>query len=458
MKNILKCLIASFLILLSITSEAVQITKSNGMGYSTTIESVVNNCNGTYTISLTLTHNGCGDPNCKSLSHLSIEALPGTYSNITKSVISGNFTGTLINGPNLGSDPFSGFKFDNVSGIGGGSAGSVRIIYTISGSLQSQRVSAKAGTSGNIVTFTVSDFSYVMINNSTNCNQSNGTDGDGDGCLDNDDSFPNDSTKCSSAIKSGTLAFEDLWPSKGDYDFNDMVVEYKLTTSTNSNNKVVDIKAEFKLMAFGAGFENGFGFQFPNSINQSDLSVTGSILSENIVSIGSNGLENSQSKPTFIVFDNTFSLMKTTGVGIGVNTSVGDIYVQPVTIVLNISVKPNTYTVADIGINSFNPFIFVNGVRSHEVHLPNYPPTSLANYSLFNTVQDKSVPSQGKYYVTEQNIPWVIEIPEKFDYPKEKVDIMQAHLKFSEWAQSNGTLFIDWYKNLSSYRNNQNIY
>ncbi|MBS4062267.1 MAG: DUF4842 domain-containing protein, partial [Bacteroidetes bacterium] len=43
-------------------------------------------------------------------------------------------------------------------------------------------------------------------------------------------------------------------------------------------------------------------------------------------------------------------------------------------------------------------------------------------------------------------------------YPLEKQEILWAHLKFAEWAMSGGTLFPDWYKNLTGYRNNSLIY
>ncbi|MDP1725575.1 MAG: LruC domain-containing protein [Bacteroidota bacterium] len=447
--------------LLAFTQKAAaicSITKTNGMGYTTTIESVVNNCNGTYTIQLILTHNGCSGSACAELSHLSIQATPGTYSAISRTVLSGGFTYTnLVLGPNLGSDPFQGFKFDGTDNIGDGQAGSVRITYTISGALQQQQVSAKAASSGNIVTFTVADFTYVMTCNNTGCAPAP-VDTDNDGCVDSLDSYPTDPARCTNNYKTGSLAYEDLWPSKGDYDFNDLVIEYSIKTVTNSNNKVIDIIAGFTVKAFGAGYKNGFGFQLPNAINQSHLSVTGMQISGNIVSLGSNGLENAQSKPTFIAFDNNYSIMQHPGSGIGVNTTTGSPYVTPVTVTLSISVQPNTYTIADMGINSFNPFIFVNQVRSHEVHLPNYTPTSLMNNSLFGSFEDASNPGTGKYYVTSSNIPWAIHIPESFAYPKEKTDIILTHLKFAAWAESNGSLYPDWYLNLPGYRNATNLY
>jgi LruC domain-containing protein len=55
-------------------------------------------------------------------------------------------------------------------------------------------------------------------------------------------------------------------------------------------------------------------------------------------------------------------------------------------------------------------------------------------------------------------LPWAINIVERFDYPIEKVEILNAHLKFAEWAESGGQLYPDWYKDLSGYRDMTKIY
>jgi uncharacterized repeat protein (TIGR01451 family) len=77
------------------------------------------------------------------------------------------------------------------------------------------------------------------------------------------------------ALGPGTLAFEDLWPGKGDYDFNDLVIDYQFEIITNSSNFVEQVVGTFVLKAFGASFENGFGFQLSGNIDPSDLTVTG---------------------------------------------------------------------------------------------------------------------------------------------------------------------------------------
>ena len=256
----------------------------------------------------------------------------------------------------------------------------------------------------------------------------------------------------------GTLAFEDLWPSKGDYDMNDLVVDYQFVTNTNTNNFVDKVTATFVLKAFGASFENGFGFQLPGIANASDLTVTGSSITEYFIHLNSNGTEMGQTKPTIIVFDNAFKQMTHPGIGTGVNTDPSAPYVTPKTLTITITFKPNTYTYNDLDLAHFNPFLIQNKVRGIEVHLPNYAPTSLADAGNFGRDDDNSIPSQGRYYKTVNNLPWAINFIEQFDYPKEKIDIIQTYLHFADWATSGGTLYPDWYKNLTGYRNASNVY
>ncbi len=256
----------------------------------------------------------------------------------------------------------------------------------------------------------------------------------------------------------GTLAFEDLWPGKGDYDFNDLVLDYQFEIITNTNNKVDRVKGTFIIKAFGATLENGFGFQLSDNISASDLSVSGYSLTENFIRLSGNGTESRQTKPTIIVYDNAFNQMAHPGIGTGVNTEPSAPYVTPDTIQIIIDFPANKYSYNDLDISNFNPFLIVNLDRSMEVHLPDYPPTDLADRSHFKTFADNTNPSAGIYYKTENNLPWAIHIYENFAYPSEKKDIMWSHLKFVEWASSGGTSFSDWYQDKAGYRNNSNIY
>lgn len=288
------------------------------------------------------------------------------------------------------------------------------------------------------------------------------TDTDNDGISNNFDDYPSDPTRAfnnyyPTKTSIGTIAFEDLWPGKGDYDFNDMVVDYNFNQVTNGQNKVVEIKAKLILRAMGASYKNGFGFQLPIAPSLI-ASVTGTDLREGVVTLSGNGTESGQTKATIIAFDNGYNLLPYPGLpSMGVNTTQGAAYVQPDT--LNILITLTTPTpLSSVGTPPYNPFMFVNQVRSHEVHLVNHPPTDLADMSLFGTSQDDSNPAIGRYYVTKNNLCWAIDVAGPFEYPIEKIEINQPFTKFIPWGVSGGTSYYDWYVAKPDYRNSQYIY
>ena len=294
-------------------------------------------------------------------------------------------------------------------------------------------------------------------------------DADHDGVPDADDNYPNDPLRAFDnyfpAAGFGSLAYEDLWPGKGDYDFNDIVVDYRFHTVTNAQNMVVDITAKFVSKASGASLENGFGFQLSNASGDLNsgptnfkFTTTGSRLFEDFIHLNAPGDEYGQHKPTIIVYDNFFRIMPNQGTGLGVNTVQDQVFVTFDTATIVLTPTQPTFSLADFALNSWNPFIIVNKVRGHEVHLPDFMPTDFADPDNFGKWEDDSQVAIGRSFKTVQNLPWAIDIPETFVWPKEKVDITQAYLKFAAWAQSSGTEYADWYKNLQGYRNEAMLY
>jgi len=229
-------------------------------------------------------------------------------------------------------------------------------------------------------------------------------DSDNDGVSDRFDDFPEDNTKTykntyPSNEDFGTLAFEDLWPYKGDYDFNDLVLDYQFEHIYNTENKVSSIEGTLVLRAIGAGYHNGFGFQLKAGTNDI-ATVTGSNLYHDYISLNANGTEAGQSKATIIAFDNSWSLFNFPGGGGYINTSADGISTDPKEITIKIDFE-TPLDLDDIGIPPYNPFIIVNKDRAREVHLPGSEPTDLADQSIFGTGQDSSDPLQNKYYVSD---------------------------------------------------------
>jgi len=286
-------------------------------------------------------------------------------------------------------------------------------------------------------------------------------DADQDGATDNFDDYPTDAGKAFNNYYPAentvaTLAFEDLWPSKGDYDMNDMVLGYNFNPVTNAANKIVQINATIRLKAIGASYHSGFGIQLPVNSNLVS-SVTGTSTLGTLITKNSNGTEAGQSNATIIVFEDAYNELPWPGTGTGVNTAPGASYVQPK--VFNIQINfTSPVNAGALGLPPYNPFIFTNKIRGNEVHLINQPPTDLANTALFGTQADNSNPAAGRYYVTTKNLPFAIDIAGTFDYPYEKKVITETYLKFFEWGVSGGTQKKDWYKPVAGYRKTENIF
>ena len=296
----------------------------------------------------------------------------------------------------------------------------------------------------------------------TECNPGIGdlvtSDGDDDGIIDMMDFFPSDPDRAFVSYfpekGDGTFAFEDLWPYKGDYDFNDLVVKYRYKIFSNAAGFVKEIEYTFKLVAVGGSFKNGFGIEFPVDAYLVEDNTEPVNLTEGIINLTSKNIESNQSKAVAIIFDNGITTLSYPGGGVtGINTNNGAPYSEPKTIVGTITFITSQNIMASL---PFNPFMIVNLERGKEVHLRGSLPTDLANTSYFNTGNDAS--GNGVYYKTKDNLPWALNIMSDFDYPIEKAEITQAHLKFFEWASSAGVNFPDWYLNLSNYRNEDYIF
>ena len=285
-------------------------------------------------------------------------------------------------------------------------------------------------------------------------------DGDLDGVPDAIDEYPTDPTRAytrwyPSQSVWGTTVFEDNWPYEGDYDLNDLVVSYRYKFAMNSSNQLVDLTGEFKALAAGADFENGFGVQLPFTPSQIQNVSGMSVFGNAGVVLDGKGIEKNQSKAVIVPFDHYRNLF---GPGTSqINTTLGSPkLVSPlvtVTVLLN-GPQSDDYT----GMVPFNPFMISNLDRGREVHLVNQTPTDLAAGKWFNTGADNSNAATGRYYITNQNRPFALDFFGPFDYPVEKASITSAYNHFADWALSGGTTYPDWYFDYAGYINSSLIY
>lgn len=286
-------------------------------------------------------------------------------------------------------------------------------------------------------------------------------DADNDGVADGLDAYPNDASRAAnsyfpSETVYGTLAYEDLWPAYGDYDFNDLVVDYRYQSVLNASNEVVDLVGRFVTRSIGGDYENGFGIQL-NIPSASVNSVSGTEITENIVTIGANGTEQGQTLATIIVYDNAKSVLPNNTGASFVNTVSANPKVDNDTMDVTITFNA-AQDIAALGSAPFNPFIFVNGTRGREVHLAGYAPTDLADPSLLGTIDDNTSVNGDNSYKSETNLPWAINLVGGFAYPEERVDISTAYNLFGSWAQSGGSSNQNWYLDLPGNINAADLY
>jgi LruC domain-containing protein len=221
---------------------------------------------------------------------------------------------------------------------------------------------------------------------------------------------------------------------------------------------VVDVKATLITEAMGAIYHNAFGFQMPILANLVK-SVTGNSILHGQITLNANGTEASQTKAVIIAYDDAYDRIPSPGVGVGTNTEKGAPYVTPDTMQLRVTFS-QPIAQGQLGAPPFNPFIILGGLRTREVHLPDMAPTDMAAGSGdFGTVDDDSKPVEGRFYKTKSNLPWALNLSDKFFHVYERQAVNMAYLHFNEWAESSGTLFPDWFKTTSpGYRDNAKIY
>lgn len=245
-------------------------------------------------------------------------------------------------------------------------------------------------------------------------------------------------------VTQGTLSFEDLWPSKGDYDMNDLVCTYHSSVTFNSDNEVVSIEDVFTPVHDGAGVGSAFGYQYENI----PVSAIESVVIErpqwavSTAVTDANGMEAGQSKPTFVLCDN----FKHGFIG-GAYTYKGASFKVTTTI------KKESKLDKSLVVPPYNPFIIIDFDAAEqsrkEVHLPKKQPTDFVDKSLFGKYSDESVPEKGLYYVSSLNYPFALDIPATnliFDRRDEGKLIDIVYPKFANWVKTYGKEDSDWYK------------
>ncbi|WP_286300098.1 LruC domain-containing protein [Vibrio apostichopi] len=261
-----------------------------------------------------------------------------------------------------------------------------------------------------------------------------------------------------SASGYATLAYEDNWPYKADYDMNDAVIMYRITEILK-DGKVVKSTIDGRLAAVGATYRNGFAVRLPN-LAPSSVDSGNSYMKHNGVFTDLD-MEDGRSEAIFVAAEDLTSKTDTSCTFYRTSNSCKDNEQFSFQIGISLSgdgISTDTWT--DM---PYDPFIFatpgyyhgenlpLHPGRSWEVHLPDQAPTEAFDTdNLFEAGLgvDDSNPSTGKYFKTAENHPWalIITSTDEWEWPLEYVDIVTAYPEFKQYAESGGDTNQTWYE------------
>ena len=237
--------------------------------------------------------------------------------------------------------------------------------------------------------------------------------------------------------KTGVYAFEDEWPKAGDYDMNDVLVQYTYQKVFNIFNEILSESFTFKtLYNKSTVFTNGLGFILSNEGNAQSIEYFIRKENEKDFTVASGADKFTRESNAIILTD----YVKTNpNAEYKVTFKYGD---------KNSNKKQET---------SIDAFIYRPSKEGNrlEVHCPMKKPTSKVDTSLFGQYEDCSKPNEGIYYVSNQeNIyPFAFylsnananDIAELKNFDKnEKKSISEIYPKFIDWAKYGTNA--DWYK------------
>jgi LruC domain-containing protein len=242
-----------------------------------------------------------------------------------------------------------------------------------------------------------------------------------------------------------SYAFEDNWPSFGDYDMNDFVVDVKITKYQNEANKVTKVKLENKIRSVGANKRLAAAIQLdkiPVANVKSVVYSKSSLVGVN-VPLTEKGVEAGQTYAVVSICDDAhkaFGISNTSFISTqgGEHSPVDAV----ITIEFNTPLDNFTYSM-------LNTFIITNGYQTNnrsEVHLAGYDATDKINRPLVLYQTDNVMQlSKSNPFRSHDGYPWAICVPVSFVYPAEWKSITGVYSKFENWAKSAGTTDQDWY-------------
>ena len=236
-------------------------------------------------------------------------------------------------------------------------------------------------------------------------------------------------------VTEGVYAFEDLWPAQGDYDMNDVVVDFKHEREMTRNNTTENFKTIYQTF-YLTTYQNYVTLVSGLALKLNTKKKPTSIVMKKIAS-GSDDEET-------VTFENDGSIYYLTN---DVKAELGTTYI------LELFYKDG---VGKDDLASVEPFIFRKEANDQEweVHIPYEVPTAKMDFSYFGKGDDASKVSDNIFFVRSGNYPFAFYLAGvNIDAFKDTILLRANESKmidklypdFLDWSLSKGTEKPQWY-------------
>ncbi len=229
-------------------------------------------------------------------------------------------------------------------------------------------------------------------------------------------------------------AYEDLFPDKGDYDFNDLVVAYQVAVGVGSNAAVDIIQGNGFLVARGGVYNHDWRLRIEMPTGTSGTATV------NFFPADSETPYSGYPKTVAVVDDIDLALVQSVddyfydGALPYVNTLVEQQVLKGPRFEFAVNLD-NPVAQNKIGLAPFDPYLYVYDTQ-HEIHLVDKSPVLAYSNT---TIQGLSG------FRDESGFPFALLLPDYWEPPLAAVDIGLAYPEFIDFVGSSGVTSTDWF-------------
>lgn len=230
-----------------------------------------------------------------------------------------------------------------------------------------------------------------------------------------------------------TVAYEDLFPSPGDADYNDFVVNMRITENYNRNDELISIRMDFVPRARGAGYNHEFitvldgEVDAPSNISFKSSPVFSGMGYATVRRLGANGLETSRNTYSgvadLVIFPDTRTALPGAPGTFASNSRQDKCLTEPqVTARVDIMIAdPANNRLADrdvVGIPNYRPVLHVKNTKK-DIDVVDVNPNV--------------IDATGNGGIDSNGYPFGIVVPANWAWPREYQHVQNAYPLFEDY-------------------------